>query len=164
MAHVKIRVRTRLDLPPDDALELIARPATFLAICRPLLGVTDPSALPERWRAGDTYDLRLTVLGIPANRHVIHLVHLDQEAGEAFTNERGGVLRRWNHRLHGEPDGKGATLYTDEIDIGSGLLIPLIWTFGHLFFRYRQRNLRRLARAVAAERAGGGAKDTLGAA
>jgi ligand-binding SRPBCC domain-containing protein len=141
-----IRVQTRLDLPPEAAWELIAKPSTFLAICRPLLGVTDPSALPDRWQAGDTYDLRLSVLGIPANRHTIHLIKIDEANGEALTNERGGPLRRWNHRLYGKPDGDGATLYTDEIDIGRGLLVPLIWLGGSLFFRYRQRNLRRLAR------------------
>jgi hypothetical protein len=142
-----IRVHTHLDIPSDQAWELIARPSTFLEICRPILGVRDPSALPDAWAEGQVLDLRLTLLGIPANRHQIRIVKIDEEQGEALTNEHGGPLRQWNHRLHGEPDPAGGTDYTDEIDIGSGPLAPFIWLFGHLFFRYRQQRLRKLARA-----------------
>lgn len=44
-----------------------------------------------------------------------------------------------------EPLSETTCHYTDEVEIRAGRLTPLVWLFGHLFFRYRQMRWRTLA-------------------
>lgn len=146
-----IRRSTRLPLPAGSAWELAKRSDTFLYVVRGLLGVRvlGGAELPERWRAGDAVQLRLLIGGvIPANRHELRVVEVDDERRVARTNEHGGLLRAWNHRISVAPEGEAASRYTDEVEVRAGPLTPLVWAGGHLFFAYRQRRLRRLARTL----------------
>ena len=56
-------------------------------------------------------------------------------------------MRNWNHLIRIEPEGAGSR-YTDEIEIGAGPLTPLISLYAKLFYRYRQRRWRKLARTL----------------
>jgi ligand-binding SRPBCC domain-containing protein len=144
---VIVRVSTLLDAPPERVWELVKRADTFLYVTRPFLGFTGVDEWPETLAEGEGLGARLLGFGfIPLWRHEIVLVRLDDEAREIYTNEHGGPVRKWNHRITVEA-ANGRSRYTDEIEIGAGIFTPMTWLFASLFFRYRQMRWRRLVRS-----------------
>lgn len=145
-----VRVSTDLPLAAERACALARKPALFAFVVRPVFRV---SGLPagEFARAaapGDELSARLWWLGVvPAWRHHLRIVAL--EPRELFTNERGGLLRSWNHRLSFEPRGDSACRYTDEVTLDAGPATPLAWLFAQALFRWRQARWRALARVIA---------------
>jgi len=102
--------------------------------------------------------MRLMLFGlVPAWRHKITIVRLDDAGREILTSEQGGALRTWNHHITVDERGPYRSRYTDEIEIGAGALTPFMWAYAHLFFRYRQWRWRRLARRIAAQPPSGSA-------
>ena len=87
---------------------------------------------------------------LPAWSHEIHVVRVAEAEREIFTNERGGPGRSWNHRIEITPvaGDAGRCRYSDEIEVRAGALTPLVWLYAQLFYRYRQRRWRRLARSL----------------
>jgi hypothetical protein len=144
-----VRVSTRLPIPADVAWDTVQRVDTLRYVTRGLLGFRMDGAVPERLFQGDTYRLRLLFFGVlPAWRHEIHVVSVDQSAHEIRTEERGGPVRTWRHRIAVDGEGWGATRYLDEIEVAAGPLTALVWLYAQVFYRYRQRRWRRLARKL----------------
>jgi hypothetical protein len=144
-----VRVSTRLPVPADVAWETVQRTDTLRYVTRGLLGFRVDGTVPERIAQGETYRLRLLFFGVlPAWRHEIHVVNVDQAGHEIRTEERGGPVRTWRHRIAVDPEGWGATRYLDEIEIAAGPLTPLVWLYAQFFYRYRQWRWRRLARGL----------------
>ncbi len=142
-----VRVSTELPIPAETAFDLAQKPALFLYVVRGLFRVT---GLPERqeFGEGDELSARIWWFGvIPAWRHHLKLVRIAPY--ELYTNERGGPVRVWNHRLTFEPLAGGGCRYTDEVELDAGLQTPGVWLFAQLAFRYRQRRWRALARILA---------------
>ncbi len=54
----------------------------------------------------------------------------------------------WRHRIAVDDEGWGSTRYLDEIEIAAGVATPFVWVYTQLFYRYRQRRWRRLARRL----------------
>jgi len=135
---------TTLPIPADDAWALVKRADTFRFVTRPLLGVK--GTLPETLEPGETLDLRLLAFGVvPANRHTLRLIELDDERRTARTNEHGGPLKTWNHTITVEPLGPGRCRYTDTVEIDAGRLTPIAMPLANAFFAHRQRRWRKLA-------------------
>ena len=65
-----------------------------------------------------------------------------------LTNERGGPVRMWNHRIKVEPLSERRCLYTDELELRAGVLTAFVWLIAHLFYRYRQMRWRNLAQVL----------------
>jgi ligand-binding SRPBCC domain-containing protein len=141
------RRSTMLDAPPERVWELVKRADTFLYVTRPFLGVGGVDVWPETLDEGESFGGRLLGFGfIPLWRHEIVLVKMDEAAREIYTNEHGGPVPKWNHRITVEA-ADGRTRYTDEIEIG-GLFAPLTWLFCATFFRYRQMRWKKLVRSA----------------
>jgi hypothetical protein len=146
-----VRVSTDLEIPADLAWETVKKPETFRYIVRGVLGVKELDEVPEDWGEGLTVRVRLYFFHvIPAWKHEIRIVRVDEAALEIYTNEHGGGVRKWNHRITIEPLSSETCRYTDEIDIGAGPITPLVWAYAHAFYRYRQRRWRKLARQLQA--------------
>lgn len=146
-----VRVSTDLPLAAEAACELAQKPALFAFVVRPVFRVT---GLPdERFQRaagpGDELSARLWWFGlVPAWRHHLRIVAI--EPRELSTNERGGLLRSWNHRLTFTPgDDPQRCRYTDEVTLDAGPLTPLVWLFAQGLFRWRQARWRALARVLA---------------
>ena len=138
-----IRRSTDLPIPADEAWALVQRADTFTYVTKPLLGVRDP--LPETLGEGETLTLRLKILGIPANRHTLHLTEVDDATKTIRTNEHGGALKTWSHTIHVEPTGDATCHYTDVIELDAGALTPIAYPIVNAFFAHRQRRWRKLA-------------------
>ncbi len=124
---------------------MLVRRDTFLYTTRGAFGYKGADRWPEELHEGQEIQDRILFFRlIPAWRHHLRLVRVDEKRREILSQERGGFIRAWNHRIHIEPENTARCRYTDEIEIRAGVLTPLVWAFAHLSLRYRQLRLRRL--------------------
>jgi hypothetical protein len=142
---------------PTDADRVWAamkQPATFLYVTRGLFGMPALAGRSEPVRAGEAGSGWLFAFHVvPAYRHTIEVVEVDEETRTLRTHEHGGVLRRWDHVLHAEPvsedDSGGAEprcQYRDTVTIDAGRLTRLVAAMAVGIYRYRQRRWHRLVR------------------
>jgi ligand-binding SRPBCC domain-containing protein len=150
-----VRVSTRLPAPAGVVWDTVQRTDTLRYVTRGLLGFRLEGEAPERLAEGETYRMRLLFFGLlPAWRHEIRVVRLDDAHREIRTEEHGGPVRTWRHRIAVDDEGWGSTRYLDEIEIAAGVLTPFVWLYTQLFYRYRQRRWRRLARRLSDQPSG----------
>jgi ligand-binding SRPBCC domain-containing protein len=146
---VIVRVGTELDAPPDRVWETVQKVDTLRYITRGLLGFRPLGPVHDGLGEGDVIRVRLMFFHVlPANAHEIRIVRVDEEAHCIETDEHGGAVKTWRHRISVDPHGEGRSYYTDRIEIGAGPLTPLIWAYAQLFYRYRQWRWRKLARRI----------------
>ena len=145
-----VNVSTDLDIPADLAWQTVKKPETLRYITRGVLGIRPLDDVPDDWGEGLVVRVRLYFFHvIPAWKHEIRVVRLDETAREIYTNERGGGVRSWNHLIKIERISERRSRYTDRIEIHAGPATPLVWAYAHLFYRYRQHRWRKLARNLA---------------
>ena len=131
------------------AWDTVKKPETLRYITKGLLGFRVETELPEYYDAGETYRVRLLFFGfIPAWWHEIHIVQLDDTHREILTEEHGGAVKEWRHRITVDERGPWKSHYTDEIEIAAGVLTPVVWAYAQFLYRYRQRRWRKLARTL----------------
>lgn len=141
-----LELSTLLNLPADLAWQLAKQSRTLRFVARGLLGFSSDE-FPAQWRAGETVKTRLWLFNIvPAWRHTLRFVRVDDGRRELETQEQGGVISVWNHTITIEPKTDDRCLYTDKIEIEAGRLTYPVWLFAHIFYRYRQRRWQTLAK------------------
>jgi hypothetical protein len=142
-----ITVSTELPATADRVWGAMKHPASFLYVCRGLLGWPALTGRTEPMREGESGSGWLFFFHvIPAHRHHIHVRRVDDVARTIETDERGGVIRSWHHTLHVEPLDERSSRYSDTIDIDAGRFTGAVAQLAHGIYRYRQRRWRRLAR------------------
>jgi hypothetical protein len=89
-------------------------------VLAPYLKTSRHLQIPDKIEPGLEAVGRLWWFGvIPAWRHHIKVLRLDLL--EIYTNEWGGPVRTWNHRLNFIPTGDHSCSYTDEIEVDDGV-------------------------------------------
>ena len=122
---------------------------TLRYITRGLLGFRPLGEVRDTIAAGDVIRVRLLLFHVlPAWKHEIRVIEVDDAQRRIATEEHGGAVKRWNHVIEVDSGLAGGTRYTDSIDIEAGALSPVIRGYARLFYRYRQRRWRRLARQI----------------
>lgn len=135
------RIATRLPCTEDELWNRIMQPQSLRYVAWPLLTFepVERGALDGPWQVGRAYDLKLRLLGIiPLGRHCIRLVKIEKATNTIESCENGLLARVWNHTIRFNRQDGATVNYSDEIEIGAGLLTPIVWAFAHLFYRYRQ--------------------------
>ena len=118
----------------------------FLYITHGMLGFRGAEEWPEVFAEGQVIETQLLFLNIfPVWKHRSHVIRVDHENMKIASQEEGGCIRRWNHRIWIEGGSESSCKYTDEIDIDAGIFTFFIWIYAHVFYRYRQRRMRKLA-------------------
>lgn len=146
--NVPVVVSSELPVPAATVADLVARPALMRHVLWPVITVPD---LPEEFDAEHGVTVGLSLFGVvPLWRHTIRVVEIDREALVAVTEEHGGPVRRWRHRLTAVPLGDGRCRYTDEVEIDAGALTCLARLVARGLYTHRHRRLRALARVLAA--------------
>jgi hypothetical protein len=141
------RISTELACSADVAWQHLQRFETFEQVAWGLLGFEAEAPVPEQFQIGTVVVGRLWFLHfIPGWRHQIRIASVDQARRQWRTSEQGGLLQVWNHQIEIVPLSNQSSNYTDEIELDAGWLTWVNWIVTHLFFRYRQIRLRRLAR------------------
>lgn len=144
-----VHVETELPAPVERVWEAMQHPASFLYITRGLLGVPSLAGRTDRLRPGEVITGWIFLFHVlPLHRHRIEVVAIDAPAGIVRSEERGGVLRRWDHVLQVVPVDDRRCRYSDTIDIDAGALTGVVAVSARVFYRYRQRRWRRLARRL----------------
>ncbi len=88
---------------------------------RGLFGVPALAGRAEPLRAGERGTAWLIAFHvIPAYRHTIEVIEVDDAEQTIRTHEHGGVLRAWNHTLRVEPIDTQTCRYTDTVEIDAG--------------------------------------------
>ena len=125
---------------------MLLRRDAFLFTTRGMLGFEGAEEWPEVFEEGQVVETRLLLFNlVPAWKHTLRVIRLDHERMEIASQEDGGLIRQWNHRKWLEAASAHSCVYTDEIDIRAGLLTGLVWAYAHVFYRYRQRRMRKMA-------------------
>jgi len=145
---VKARISTILNTPPEKVWSAVKQSNTLSYITKGFLQFKGAENFPQEWIQGKTEQCRLIFFGfIPAWQHSLEFIYIDNDKHQLFTKETGGMIHQWDHLIKLEPFTEASCRYTDEIDIGAGMLTPLVWLYAHAFYRYRQRRWRKLIQA-----------------
>ena len=141
-----VEISTQLDMSAEQAWETVKKSNTLVFITKGLLGFSQNN-FPTEWQERETVTAQLILFNfIPAWKHEIRFVRIDEQHYELFTNEKGGVVSVWNHLIKVVPEGEESCIYTDKIEIEAGILTPIVWFFAQIFYRYRQRRWRYINR------------------
>lgn len=142
-----VRLSTELPIPAETAFALAQKPELFEFVVAPILRLSRLQ-IPDRLEPGAEGSARLWWFGvIPAWTHHLRVVRLGEN--EIYTNEHGGPVHTWNHRLTFERLSATSCRYTDQIEIDPGLRGIGTRVFARLMFRHRHRRWRLLARLIA---------------
>lgn len=149
-----------LDAPPAWVWDGVLDPDAMRRMSRPLIDLEPehPPTFPERWRDGEAYEARVKLLGVlPVGKQTISPERLavDDTPGEAFYRFQDGgygtVFPTWNHVMTVQETSDGRTAYTDEIEVGAGLLTPVVYLLVALLVGHRHRRWREVVAEEAPE-------------
>lgn len=142
-----VHTETVLATDTDRVWRAMQQIPTLLYVCRGLFGVPMLAGRTEPFRAGDRGTGWLFAFHvIPAYRHTIEVLSIDDATRTIRTHEHGGVLRSWNHTLHVEPVADGVCRYSDTVEIDAGRLTGMVSVLARGIYAYRHRRWRRLVR------------------
>jgi ligand-binding SRPBCC domain-containing protein len=142
----KVTLTTELPIPAETAGAIARKPELMKYVLGPLLHVYRLD-VPDRVDVGTQGSARFWLFGIiPGWTHHLTVKQLDPT--EIFTNEYGGPVRTWNHRLTFEPIDDDSCRYTDEIETDDGWRGAPTRLFIRLMFRHRHRRWHRLSRIL----------------
>lgn len=140
-----VHIATVLPVSADRVWSAMLSPATFLYVCKGLFGFPALAGRNEPLRSGERGTGWLMAFHvIPAYRHTIEVVEVDEASGTIRTREHGGVLKAWNHTLHVEALHGNSCRYSDTVDIDAGIFTGLVVVVAKGIYRYRQRRWRTL--------------------
>ncbi|OBJ96061.1 hypothetical protein A5638_18900 [Mycolicibacterium fortuitum] len=155
------RIHVETILPADTARvwQAMQQVPTFLYVCRGLFGVPALAGRTEPFQAGDRGTGWLFAFHvIPAYRHTIEVLDVDDTTRTIRTHEYGGVLRSWDHTLHVEAVTGHSCRYSDTVEIDAGRLTFVVTVLARGIYAYRHRRWRKLVAKHMSEtglRAGG---------
>lgn len=142
----KVTLTTELPIPAETASALARKPELMKHVLSPVLRAYRVE-IPERIEVGTQGSARFWWFGvIPGWTHHLTIKRLDPT--EIYTNEHGGPVRTWNHRLMFEPIDDRSCRYTDEIETDDGVHGLLTRAFVRVMFRHRHRRWRKLAQIL----------------
>lgn len=150
---MRIRLSTTLNAAPEWVAAQLQTTALFRHITAPILHFSPAggAAWPAHWTLGEMV-LHMRLWGaLPLGRQTVRIsVQAPAQAGAwpiLRDDGEGTLTRQWDHRIILQPLPGGQTLYTDDVEVAARylhwLMTPVSAAFAQLFFRHRQRRLRR---------------------
>lgn len=128
----------------------VTSPIGFRFVSRGLVRWPVVASRTERWHEGETVTGWMFMAGfLPMSRHSLTFVRLDDESREFSTNEHGGPIRSWNHRITVTPLTEATSRIDDRVTFDGGVLTPALWVLVRLFYAIRRPRWVGLARALA---------------
>ena len=140
-----IQLQTVLPTSTDRVWRAMQSPATFLYVCKGLFGVPALAGRSEPLRPGERGTAWLFAFHvIPAYRHTIEIIEVDEASHTIRSHEHGGILTAWNHTLRVKPIDEYSCRYSDTVEIAAGRATRVVAVIAIGIFRYRQRRWRKL--------------------
>lgn len=142
-----VHIETILPTDADRVWPAMLSPVTFLYVCKGLFGFPALSGRSEALHPGERGTGWLFAFHLlPAYRHTIEIVEVDEAGRTVRTHEYGGVLTAWNHTLHVEPVDERSCRYSDTVDIDAGVATTLVAALAMGIYHYRHRRWHKLVR------------------
>lgn len=151
-APLRLLLETVLACPADEAWRRECRVGHLHEISGPLIIFrSGRGPLPDCcWHQGQVLELRGYLLGIlPLGCHRVEVVEFDPDNRKIVTEEGGGPIRLWRHRVKISPVAPDRCRYSDDLLIDAGALTRPLRLLACLTYRLRQRRWRSLARRLA---------------
>ncbi|HAT35284.1 MAG TPA: hypothetical protein DCS82_06180 [Rhodospirillaceae bacterium] len=148
MSNIKLWVSSELDCSAKQAFDDESRIANLTATSKPFLtyAPVSPNPPPINWQARELVVLRPRLFGMFAlPPHGVMVEEFDPARYLIVTNEYGGVIRHWIHRMQIEPLAPKRCRQIDEIEAEIETGGWLIWKLSQTLYRYRHWRRRRLA-------------------
>ena len=161
-----VTVSTALRADAETVWRALRSPQTFVHVAGAMARYPAAERRERPFRTGDvlqgwTFLFRV----IPFSNHRLEVVEINDQTLTLETVEGGGLVRLWHHTITVTPSPDGTCRYVDGIEIDAGPLTKLVVAYANVFYRYRQRRWRHLARLLAdVERSRDGAPPAAGAA
>lgn len=140
---------TSLGASADAVWAAVKAPSAFRRVTRGLLTMPTIKTRNDSWQVGETVKGWVFLFGIiPFSRHQLYVASINEDTRTLRSQEKGGLIRKWNHDIVVTPVNESQCKYLDRIEISAGLLTPLIVVYAHWFYRMRQRRWRVLAKEL----------------
>lgn len=141
---IEVSITSILPAPPERVWNELQKTETFLFVTDGMMSFADTDSWPEiMLEQGKVMPIRLRLWGVgPHFPHVIRFVEVNPQRRLVQTEEQGGFVRVWDHRITVELHEGGTTRYTDRLELQAGVLTPFIRPFATAFYRHRQRRWR----------------------
>ncbi len=141
---IEVAVTSILPAPPERVWSELRKTESFLFVTKGMMSFAETEAWPALlMEQGKVMPIRLKLWGVgPYLGHVIRFVEVDADRRIVQTEEQGGLVRVWDHRMTMEPHDGGTTRYTDRVQLQAGVLTPFVRPFAMAFYRHRQRRWR----------------------
>lgn len=144
-----VELTTRLGCTTEEAWHRVGSSALLHHVAAPIIRFKPVGApFPERWQVGE-YRARMHLYGIiPIGWQAVVISFPEPRGGTRFVRDNGygPLIERWDHWIMIEPDGAGATRYTDRVHVEAGALTPIVAAFVKRFYAHRQRRWHELVR------------------
>lgn len=152
-----VSVRRTLEAPAEIVWAAAKTPHVFVHVARGMLRFPAAERVDRPWRVGDDIRGWTLLFGLlPFSRHHLVVESIDDDRRTLVSEERGGPIRSWRHEIMVTALDDDRCGYEDRIHIDAGLLTRAVAAYAKVFYRYRQRRWRSLARLLeATARAGG---------
>jgi hypothetical protein len=142
-----IHVTTTLPTGAGRVWHAMQSPTTFLYVCKGLFGIPALQGRSEPLRAGEKGSAWLFAFHlIPAYRHTIEVIEVNNATRTIRTHEHGGIIAAWNHTLHVEPIDERSCRYSDTVAIDAGRATAAVAAIAVGIYRYRHRRWHKLVR------------------
>jgi hypothetical protein len=146
-----VSVSTELAAPAALVWQAAKTPHAFVHVAKGMLRFPAAERIDRPWQEGDRLAGWILLFGfVPFSIHHLRVASIDEASRTLVSEERGGPIRRWRHDVFVTVLDAGTCRYEDRIEIEAGPLTPLVTAFASVFYRYRQRRWRGLARLLAA--------------
>lgn len=144
-----VDLSTELAAPAPAVWRAVKTPGAFRTVTRGVLTMPVIRNRDAAWREGETVSGWVFLFGfLPFSRHHLHIARIDDEHMTLSSQERGGLIRRWNHDIIVVAGSDSRCTYRDRIDIDAGVVTPVVVGYARWFYRTRQRRWRELARTL----------------
>ena len=142
-------IQTYFEISADTAWETLKKKDTFLFITHGFLGFIGAKNWPEKFYEGLEIDTRFVFFYVlPAWKHNLRVVKVDDISKELYSNENGGLIKTWNHLIKIVPITDQRCKYTDQVEIKAGFLTPVVWVYALVFYKYRHYRWKKLIRRL----------------
>lgn len=146
-----VSVSTELRAPAAAVWQGAKTPHAFVHVAKGMVRFPAAERIDRPWQQGDRLSGWILLFGVvPFSIHHLRVESIDDASRTLVSDERGGLIRRWRHEVFVTTLDANACRYEDRIDIDAGAFTPLVTAFASVFYRYRQRRWRSLARLLGA--------------
>lgn len=147
-----LEIFTELDCSPERAWQEVQTTRLLQYVVQPLLvfDPIEPQVFPRIWQE-DKYLVKIKFLGILSlEKQWINISILDTSAEKQVykirDNGQGDLVNKWDHLIIIEGTPTGKTKYTDRLELDAGILTPLVWIYGNIFYKHRQKRWQKLVK------------------